>query len=46
MSDMNKLGSVSGHLAKPAGKGLWSALIVIQVSRPRASLTASRPRSG
>jgi len=30
MSEMTKIGSVSGYLAKPAGKGPWPALIVIQ----------------
>jgi dienelactone hydrolase len=27
---MTQLGSVSGHLAKPSGSGLWPALVVIQ----------------
>lgn len=30
MSEMTKIGSVSGYLAKPAGKGPWPTLIVIQ----------------
>jgi len=30
MSEMTKPGSVSGYLAKPSGKGLWPALVVIQ----------------
>jgi carboxymethylenebutenolidase len=30
MSEMTHLGSVSGHLARPAGSGPWPALVVIQ----------------
>ena len=30
MSELAKLGSVKGHLAKPAGNGPWPAVIVIQ----------------
>jgi carboxymethylenebutenolidase len=30
MDKLTKLGSVSGHLAKPAGSGPWPALVVIQ----------------
>jgi carboxymethylenebutenolidase len=30
MSEMTQIGSVSGYLAKPSGKGPWPALVVIQ----------------
>ncbi len=30
MSEMTKLGSVSGYLARPSGSGPWPALVVIQ----------------
>src|SRR3972149_1876432 len=30
MSGITQLGSVSGHLARPSGKGPWPALVVIQ----------------
>jgi len=30
MSEMTRVGSVSGYLARPSGKGPWPALVVIQ----------------
>lgn len=30
MGSMTQLGSTSGYLAKPSGKGPWPALVVIQ----------------